>query len=404
VAEHITNTREKHMEQTVAIVGVGEVPHGRFNDRTSLQMALEVSAQAVRHAGLGAREIDAVLIAPAFADSAFNTDMAFGRLVEELGMRDSAKLVMQVGAGGSTGDRLLRVARGLIASAQARYVLCVHADKFSELTKEEILDFFAAAGFDTEFEAPYGVTYNTIASLSAQRYLYETGCPERALAEMTSSLRAWSALDENARSFGRPQTPEEALASPVLQWPIRASMAPPPADGASAFVVAGQSDAKALRESAAYVIAEACRVRTYSFTQHDDITKMGWAGVADEAFSQARILRKDIGIAQFYMAYPIFHLLLLEEFGFCPRGAAGEFVASGATRPGGALPVMTNGDAIGHGHTGSGVGVQTLVESARQLMGEAGPRQVPDLEFVLETSAGGSYMDANATILGREPR
>jgi acetyl-CoA C-acetyltransferase len=392
------------VEQSVAIVGIGEVPHGRFAERTSLQMALQVSRQAIEHAGLGTREIDAVLIAPAFADTAFNTDMAFGRLVEELGARDSAKLVMQVGAGGSTGDRLLRVARGLIASGQARYVLCVHADKFSELTKEQILGFFAVAGFDTEFEAPYGVTYNSIASLSAQRYLYETGASEWAIADMTSSLRAWSALDENARGFGRPQTPEEALASPVLQWPIRASMAPPPADGASAFVVAGAADARALRESAAYVVAEASRVKTYSFTQHDDMTKMGWADVADEVFHEAAISRKDVGIAQFYMAYPIFHLLLLEQFGFCPRGGAGDFVASGATRPGGLLPVMTNGDAIGHGHTGSGVGVANLVESARQLMGEAGPRQVPNLEFVLETSCGGSYMDANATIFGREPR
>ncbi|MES2172080.1 MAG: thiolase family protein [Actinomycetota bacterium] len=392
------------MDHSVAIVGVGEVRHGRFPDRPSLEMALDVSGQAIAHAGLEAREIDAVLIAPAFADTAFNTDMAFGRLVEELGMRNSAKIVMQVGAGGSTGDRLLRTARGLIASGQARYVLCVHADKFTELTKNEILEFFAVAGFDTEFEAPYGVTYNTIAGLSAQRYLYETGQTEYAIADMTSSLREWGSLDVHASGYGKPMTTEQVLATPILQWPIRTAMAPPPADGASAFVVAGAEDAKALRDSAAYVIAESSRVRTYSFTQHDDITKMGWAESADEAFAEAGITRDQVGIAQFYMAYPIFHLILLEEFGFCERGRAGEFVASGATRPGGRLPVMTTGDAIGHGHTGSGVGVATLVDTARQLMGESGGRQVDDLEFVVETSCGGSYMDTNVVIFGREPR
>jgi acetyl-CoA C-acetyltransferase len=392
------------MDHSVAIVGIGETRHGRFADRTSLQMALEASQEAIAHAGLQPREIDAVIIAPAFADSAFNTDMAFGRLVEELGMRDSARLVLQAGAGGSTGDRLLRISRGLIASGQARYTLCVHADKFSELTKEQILEFFAVAGFDTEFEAPYGVTYNTIAGLTAQRWMHETGATERAIADMASSLREWASLDPNAASFGKPLSTEEALAARVLQWPIRTSMAPPPADGGSAFVVASAQDAKALRESAAYLVGEASRVRTYSFTQHDDFTRMGWAQVADEAFAEARLSRDNVGIAQFYVAYPIFHLILLEEFGFAPRGAVEEFVAAGSTRPGGRLPVMTNGDAIGHGHTGSGVGVATLVDTARQLMGEAGDRQVPGLEFAVEASAGGSYMDTNVALFGREAR
>lgn len=389
---------------SVAIVGVGEVPHGRYPERSSLEMAITVCLEAVTNAGLSPREVDAILVAPAFADQAFGIDMAFGRLVEEIGMRDSAGLVLQAGAGGSSGERLLRIARGLIDSGQARRVLCVHADKFSQLSKQQILQFFAVAGFDTEFETPYGMTYNSIASLSAQRYFHETGAGEQALADMTSSLRAWSALDPNAASFGKPLTSEQALESPVLQWPIRGSMAPPPADGASAFLVTSARDAAAMKESAAYVLGEASRIRTYSFTQHDDVTRMGWADVGKEALAEAGVTVDQIGLAQLYMAYPIFHLLLLEELGFCERGVAPEFVASGATRPGGRLPVMTNGDAIGHGHTGAGVGVATIVDTARQLMGEAGERQIPDLEFAIETSAGGSYMDANVTVFGREAR
>jgi acetyl-CoA acetyltransferase len=389
---------------TVAIVGVGESTHGRFPDRTSLEVALDVSRQAIDNASLTPGDIDAVLVAPAFADTAFNTNITFGRLAEELGMRDRAKLSMQVSAGGSTGERLVRVARALIQSGQARYVLCTHTDKFSQLTTEGVLSFFAAAGFDTDYEAPYGLTYNSIASLCAQRYMHETGSTEEHLAHMTSALRAWSALDPTARSYGKPLTPQQALDSPVIQWPIRASMAPPPADGGSAFVVASAADAKSLRESPAYVLSEASRVRTFSFTQHDDMTRMGWADVGREAFDEAGITPSHVGIANLYMAYPIFHLILLEELGFCERGSAGEFVAAGEVAPGGSLPVMTNGDAIGHGHTGAGVGVATIVESARQLFGEAGERQVPDLEFVLETSAGGSYMDANVTIFGREHR
>jgi hypothetical protein len=35
-------------------------------------------------------------------------------------------------------------------------------------------------------------------------------------------------------------------------------------------------------------------------------------------------------------------------------------------------------------------------------MGRAGPRQGPDCRFAVETAVGGTYMDAQVTILGCE--
>jgi acetyl-CoA C-acetyltransferase len=392
------------MDGQVAIVGIGEVPSGRYPERTSLEAALTCARQAIEDAGLSVRDIDAVLVAPAFADAAYNLDAALGRLVEDLGMRDRARVVMSVNSGGSTGERMVRIARGLIATGQARFVLCTHADKFTELTREQVLRFFAIAGFDKQFELPYGLTYNSIGSLAAVRYMYETGATEEHIASVAVSMRAWAALNPNAKHFGAPLTLAEVLATPVIQWPIRSAMAPPPADGGSSFVVAGAKDAGRLRDRAAYLIADASRMRTFSFTQHDDLTRMGWADVGSEAYAEAGLAPTDIGIAEIYMSYPPLHLILLEELGFCRRGEAGPFVAAGNTLPGGALPMATNGEAIGSGHTGSGVGVANVVETARQLMGAAGDRQVKDVEFVLETACGGSYMDANVSIWSVRPR
>ena len=45
-----------------------------------------------------------------------------------------------------------------------------------------------------------------------------------------------------------------------------------------------------------------------------------------------------------------------------------------------------------------------MVEAVRQVMGKGGERQVPKADLVLETSTGGSYMDAQVVILGREAR
>lgn len=386
----------------VAIAGYGEVPVGRYPDRPSLEVAIDVSRQAVASAGLELQNVDAVLTAPAFADRDFNTNLSFGRLADELGLRGHAHIVAQVNAGGSTGDRMLRMARGLIQTGQADTVLCVHTDKFSEISMAEILQFFASAGFDAEFEAPYGLTYNSIPSLLARRYMYETGTTQEQLAAVASSLLEWASINPLAKAYGKPKTVEEVLDTTLVQWPFHAAMIPPPADGGSAFVVTSAERAATLREHPAYLIADASRFNTFAFTQHDDITRMHWAEVGRRAYEEAGVGPEDVDVAELYMAYPIFQLVLLEELGFCERGEAGAFALEGNLRPGGKLPVMTNGGAIGHGHTGSGVGVATLVEVARQLAGEAGDRQVPDARVILEASAGGSYMDANVAIFTNE--
>jgi len=74
----------------------------------------------------------------------------------------------------------------------------------------------------------------------------------------------------------------------------------------------------------------------------------------------------------------------------------------GETWPGGRIPTTTEGGMLSKGHIGAGGGVSLVVEAARQLMGKAGERQVKDAKFAVETGTGGTYMDAQVTILGTE--
>jgi acetyl-CoA C-acetyltransferase len=66
------------------------------------------------------------------------------------------------------------------------------------------------------------------------------------------------------------------------------------------------------------------------------------------------------------------------------------------------MPWATIGDATGRGHTGSGVSMATYIETARQLMGKAGDRQVPDIQYAFQNTAGGSGMNFIATVWGRK--
>jgi acetyl-CoA acetyltransferase len=391
------------MKREAVIVGIGEVPCGKFPDRSSLEMAISVSEQAISDSGLERKDIDTVLLAPSFADPWFNTDLGFSRMVDELGLRETVQLNAQVNAGGSSGTALLRTALSMIESGRSEAVLCMHTEKFTNLSGQEGFDFFAKAGIERDFESPYGMVYNAMPAFVAQRYMHETGATAEDLAAVTVSCREWASLHPNAM-FRTPLTEAEVLASKMIASPMRALMLNMLGDGGSAFVVTTAERAKGIRDTPVYVLGEGGIVNTYSFAQHHDLTRMNWSRAAEKAYAQARVTPKEIDIVEIYMAYPIFHLVLMEEMGFCERGAAGELYRSGATRPGGSIPVSTFGEAMSYGHIGAGIGLAAIVESVRQLRGEAGERQVPDASIVLKTSAGGAYADAQITILGKEPR
>jgi acetyl-CoA C-acetyltransferase len=389
--------------QDAVIVGIGEAPVGRFPDRAPLDIALSVANEAIEDSGLDRREIDTLMVAPCFADPWFNTDLGFARLVDELGLRETVRLNMQVNAGGSTGTMLLKNATSLVRNGESKAVVCVHAEKFTNLSGQEGFDFFAKAGIERDFESPYGMVYNAIPAFIAHRYMHETGTSIEDIAAVAVSCREWASLHPCAM-FRERITVEQVLESKLVASPMRSLMLNALGDGGSSFVVTDAERAKDSANDPVYIWGEGDIVNTYSFAQHRDITRMNWSVAGQRAFEKARIAPSDVDIVEIYMAYPIFHVILLEELGFVPRGEAGKLFAAGETRPGGSLPVSTNGDAMSYGHIGAGVGVATLVESCRQLMGRAGDRQVPDASVVLKTSAGGAYADAHVTILGKEPR
>ena len=78
-----------------------------------------------------------------------------------------------------------------------------------------------------------------------------------------------------------------------------------------------------------------------------------------------------------------------EMLRFCPEGEGGKFIASGATGPGGKLPVNTSGGLVSKGHPVGATGLSMLAELATQLRGEAGPRQVKGAEIALAENGGG---------------
>ena len=390
-----------NLKGKVAIVGIGEVPTGRFPETAAIYHAIESAKLAIRDAGIDKDEIDYSMPTAALFSPPFNTELVTCRVVEELGLKNCKKNC-QVFAGGSSSSCGLQMAGGLITSGAAQFVLFVHAEKLGTgLSAQGGIDLFAQAGISAEWEVPYGQHYSSIAALSTTRYKYETGCTDEELAAVCVSNRKWAELNPNA-AFRKPMTIEEVLSSKMLSTPLRAKMSNMLFDGGAAFVLTSAERARDLTDKPVYILGEGGAVTHFAFSQEPDVSRFGWAKAAQQAFEEAGITPKDVDVAEIYDSYPIYQIIGFEELGFCERGEAGEIFMRGDTWPGGRIPCTTDGGMLSKGHIGAGGAVSLLVEAARQLMGKAGERQVEGAKFAVETATGGTYMDAQVTILGTE--
>ena len=385
----------------VAVVGIGEVPTGKFPGKPCLQSALEACKEAILDSGIKKNEIDTIIPTGTFFDRRYNTDMIFSKLVEELGLLNVTKNNFQVFAGGSSSSVMLKTAAGLITSGIAEVILCVQSDKTGSAPVQEMINLFATFGIPDEWETPYGFFMAGTGSLFATRYMHETGTTAEQLASVVVSMRKWAALNPNAM-LRRELSIEEIMDAKMVATPFTTKEGNILADGGAAFIVTSAERAKDLPNPPVYPLGFGSRVCHYAISQDVDLTKLGFYEASQEAYEMAGITPKDVDIAELYDGYPIFPLITLEGMGICERGEAGAFVYEGNTWPGGKLPMTTNGGMLGQGHTAAGGGVAVLVEAIRQLMGKAEARQVKDPKIAVESSLGGTFMDSHIVILGRE--
>jgi acetyl-CoA C-acetyltransferase len=291
----------------------------------------------------------------------------------------------------------------MIDSGLAKIILIPHVTVHSTIPVPDLINFFAKAGIDLQWEYPYGTTYNGIIAMMTRRYMHDSGTTAEEMAAIVVSMRKWAALDPNSIFYGK-EVPsiEKILSSGMVASPLHKRECNVLADGGAALVVTSAETAAKLGRPAAVKLGEGARFfSAFTTTRTNAQMQEGFAKATEEALSLAGIRKEDIDIWNMYLAYPVGHPLFMESIGLCKPGGAGRMFLEGHTWPGGKLPWSPIGDAIGRGHTGSGVSMATYVETARQLIGKAGARQVSGAKYVFQNTSGGSGMNFIATVWGR---
>jgi acetyl-CoA acetyltransferase len=237
-----------------------------------------------------------------------------------------------------------------------------------------------------------------------RRHMHLFGTTVEHMGHVAVTTRAHAARNPRAVMGDRPMRMEDYLASRMVSEPFRLFDCCLENDGACAVVVTTAARAQdAARPGVAILASAQGTPARFGHGQYsnvsmsdDDYASAGARGVAARLWDRAGLGPADIDVAEIYDHFTGLVLLSLEDFGFCGRGEAGPYAASGALAwPDGALPTNTHGGSLSEAYIH---GLNHVVEGVRQLRGES-TCQVGGAQTCLVTSAAG--VPTSALVLAR---
>ena len=373
----------------IAIVGAAETERiGKVPDRSAIQLNVEAALAALADCGLTPADVDGIATA-----GESPVDVA-----HYLGI--TPRWVDATSVGGCSYMLHVRHAAAAISAGIVDVVLITHGESGRSRVGAGRLRGFSMSTLNGQFEMPYGVSGPpTMFTLPALRYMKETGLTHEQLATVPVVQREWAA--RNPRAMMRdPITVDDVFASRMIAYPFHLLECCLVTDGGGALVVTSRRRAQDLDLPAGpvWLLGSGESVETPLVSQMEDVTTSKAFRVSgDNAFASAGIDRSDVDHLMAYDAFAHLPIYALEDLRFVGRGEAGAFIAEGNTRPGGRLPLNTNGGGLSYTHTGM-YGMFAIQESVRQLRGQAAA-QVHGVTVSVAHGVGGMFRSAGTLVL-----
>lgn len=380
---------ERELRGRTAIVGVAESDLGEVGPGVNaLDLAEQAAGRALDDAGLRSTDVDAV-----FSHSAFYP-MPTVVLAERMGIRP--RYSDSTATGGSSFLAHLRHATAAIEAGLCEVALIAYGSNQRSASGGLIS---SGQNHVPSYETPFGPRLPVSAyALAAARHMHDFGTTREHLAEVAVAARRWAQL--NPAAFERGDlTIDDVLGARTVSSPLTVRDCCLVTDGGGAVVVTSTERARDLPKPPVHYLGGAEAHEHMSISQMADLTVTSASVTGPRAFELAGLSPSDVDVVELYDAFTINTLLFLEDLGFCAKGEAKDFVSGGGIAPGGHLPVNTNGGGLSYCHPGM-YGIFTLIESTRQLRGEAGDRQVADAHVALAHGNGGMLSSQVTVLLG----
>ncbi|MBM2813149.1 MAG: thiolase [Chloroflexi bacterium] len=376
-----------------AIVGVGESDVGKRGSRpgvTVMDLDLEAGVRAIRDSGLRKEDIDGVIArGPQSNYSAV--------LAGCLGL-PPRHYICDVGLSGSASATMILNAVAALHAGFCTSVLCMNGSVGGDEGGgggEGV-----RGGWVHDLSQPFGqLGAPTGYSLLARRHMHEYGTTSEQFGAIAVACRKHASLNSNA-SYRTPITLEDHQNSRMIADPFRLLDCCPSTVAAGAVIITSAERARDLPNKPVYLLGLG-HCNTHSDGQYaPNMTTVAMRDASQRAYEMAGLGPKDVDFANLYDCFTYAALVTLEDYGFCKKGEGGAFVENGRIELGGELPLNTGGGLLSQGHAS---GFLHITESATQLRGAAGERQVADAKIGIVSGQCGTLGINACLLLGNEP-
>ncbi len=380
-----------------AIVGIGATEFSKESGRSEMSLASEAVAAAIADAGLAPSDVDGMVT----YSSDNNPEVEIARHVGIGSLRHFSRV--HYGGGAACGT--VALAAMAVATGVADVVVCYRA--FNERSGrrfgagvQDIPNAATAERAQFSWTTPFGqLTPASWVAMVARRYMHLYGATSQDFGRVAVAGRRHAATNPAAWFYNQPITLEEHQASRWIVDPLHLLDCCQESDGGQALVITSAERARDLPNTPALIVATAQGAGEEQWTMtsffRDDIAQLPeMKVVADELWTSSGLTPADIQTAILYDHFTPYVLMQLEEFGFCGRGEAKDFIKDGALEMGGKLPINTHGGQLGEAYIH---GMNGIAEAVRQVRGTS-VNQVDNVENVLVTA--GTGVPTSGLILG----
>jgi acetyl-CoA C-acetyltransferase len=377
----------------VAVIGASMTAFGD-RDEWLCDLLAEAATACLDDASVGPDDIDHLYVSNMASGEFEGQTGVMNALAHDIGATGAyTQRVDQTSASGGAG---IYAAWQSIASGASDCTLLVGGEKMTHRTTGEATDVIASLTHPVEYK--HGLTLPSFAGLTARRYLDKYDAPRESLADVAVKNHA-NGVDNPHAQFRKAVDKETVLSSPIVADPLRLYDFCPITDGSAALLFCPADVAAEYTDEYVVVSGVAGATDTHVVHERPEPTRM--AGVVESgsgAFEMAGLGPDDVDVAELHDMFTILELLQMEGLGFADDGQAWKQVQDGRTQRDGELPVNTSGGLKAKGHPLGASGVAQAYELYVQLLGKAGPRQVP-ADVGLACNVGGFGNCVTTTIL-----
>jgi len=385
---------------TACVVGWAHTPFGKLDAETVESLVVRVANEALADAGIGASEVDEIVLG--HFNAGFSAQDFTASLVLQANPDLRFKRATRVENACATGSAAVHQGIKAIEAKAARIVLVVGVEQMTTTPPPEIGRNLLKASYvreEANIEGGFAGIFGKIAGHYFQKYGDQSDALAR-IAAKNHKNGVGNPYAQMRRDLGYAFCRTESEKNPFVAGPLKRTDCSLVSDGAAAVVLADVETALALDKAVVFRAAE--HVQDFLPMSRRDILKFeGCAEAWRRALAKAGVALGDLSFVETHDCFTIAELIEYEAMGLVPEGRGATAIAEGLTEKTGKLPVNPSGGLKAKGHPIGATGVSMHALAAMQLTGRAGDIQVPGARLGGIFNMGGAAVANYVSILER---